>query len=116
MVCILFGFYFNRSHRDNEDLLVERGIAVSKALARLSLGISWLSTVTATGRDFIAVKVAVRWQRYAYWWLLVNPFFDATPLPGDPQVLCPRQEHDGYFNIEKILPHGSATILRKGNP
>lgn len=53
---------------------------------------------------------------YAYWCLPVNPFFDATPLPGDPQVLCQRQEHDGYFYMEVILPHGPAAIVRRNNP
>ena len=62
------------------------------------------------------MKLALRWRMYAYWCLPVNPFFDATPLPGAPKVLCQRQEREGNFYMEGILPHGPAAIVPENNP
>ena len=80
------------------------------------LDISWLYAVTAAGGDFIALKVAVRWQTSAYWCFTMNPFFDAIPLPGGLQALCQRLEHDGYYYVQANLPHGSAATVRNNNP
>ena len=65
---------------------------------------------------FIAVQVAVRYRPYAYWSLTLNPFFDTTPVPGDPLVLCRWQKYEGCFYMQEIQPHSPAAAVRKSKP